>query len=221
VDPAVAILRRSLHLEVVERLRDFVVDGRLKPGEKINEAALCAAFGVSRTPLREAVKALAAEGLVCLTPNRGASVATITADEIGELFPIMGALEALAGGLACLRVSDAQLTTLRGHHDRILRAHAKGDWVGYIKANRAFHDGIFAAAGNSALTALYGQLLARTHAIRFVTKPSAQRWQEAVDDHEKIMAALAARRAKTLGKYLRRHVEHKAATALEGLKSSD
>jgi DNA-binding GntR family transcriptional regulator len=108
-----AILRRSLHDELATRLRDMIVNGELKPAQKIPEAELCERFGVSRTPMREALKVLAAEGLINLLPNRGAVVAKITQQEIDELFPIMGALEALAGELACARIDEPALVEIR------------------------------------------------------------------------------------------------------------
>ena len=114
------IPRRSLHDELATQMRDLLTRGELKAGDKISEQALCQRFGVSRTPLREALKVLANEGLVILLPNRGASVARISPEEIDELFPIMGALEALAGEAACSllkekgKAADAQAYILMG-----------------------------------------------------------------------------------------------------------
>ena len=92
-----SIARRPLHEELAERLRDLISLGELQPGEKIPEKALCERFGVSRTPLREALKVLASAGTVTLRPNRGAVVSTLTREELDEVFPVMGSLEALAG----------------------------------------------------------------------------------------------------------------------------
>src|ERR1700754_2536173 len=94
------IERRSLHAELVERVRALITVGELANGQKIPERALCQRFGVSRTPLREALKVLASEGVVTLRPNRGAVVNGLTAQELMHVFPVMGALEALAGELA-------------------------------------------------------------------------------------------------------------------------
>ena len=94
------IPRRSLHGELAAQLRDMLMRGELKAGDKISEQALCIRFGVSRTPLREALKVLANEGLLILSPNRGASVARVSPQEVDELFPIMGSMEALAGETA-------------------------------------------------------------------------------------------------------------------------
>ncbi len=215
------IVRRSLHDEITSRLRNLITDGDLQPGEKVQEAELCLRFGVSRTPLREALKALAAEGLVVLQPNRGATVARITAADIDELFPIIGALEALAGELACARIGSGEIAALRRDHYRMVKHYKRGEWAGYIKLNRAIHDAIFAAAGNAALTQLYQQMLVRTHSVRFVAKKSAPRWQEAVEDHEKMMAALEKRDGKALAKILTVHLQHKADMVREAMDALD
>src|ERR1700682_2844114 len=120
------ILRRSLHDELAMRLRDMIVEGALKPAQKVPEAELCERFGVSRTPMREALKVMAAEGLVNLLPNRGAVVAKITQQEIDELFPIMGALEALAGELACARIDERALAEIRRLHQTMVEHYNRG-----------------------------------------------------------------------------------------------
>jgi DNA-binding GntR family transcriptional regulator len=215
------IRRRSLTDEVVPLMRDMILSGELKAGDKVPEAELCLRFGVSRTPLREALKVLAAEGLVHLTPNRGATIARITAEEIEQIFPIMGALEALAGEMATARMSDADIRRQRGLHERMLAAHAAGDWLSYAKTNRAIHEDIFAIADNAALSQLYQQLMARIHAVRFVARRSQQAWDRAVAEHQQIIAALEARDGAALAGILRQHLAHKAevvgAALAEGL----
>lgn len=212
-----AIVRKSLTDELVARVRDMIIAGELEPGSKVPEAELCARFGVSRTPMREALKVLAAEGLVVLALNRGASVAKITQQEIDELFPIIGALEALAGEAACARISDQDLARLeRLHADMLTRFH-DGDWIGYSKLNRRIHETIFEASGNAALAALYQQLLVRIHAVRFVAKKTPARWQQAIDDHEQIMIALRMRDGTAIARILRQHLVHKAGSVQESL----
>ena len=213
-----AIPRRSLHDELAMRLRDMIVDGQLKPAQKVPEASLCERFGVSRTPMREALKVLAAEGLINLVPNRGAVVAKITLQEIQDLFPIMGALEALAGELACANIDERSLAEIRRRHETMLGHYQRGDWLRYSKLNRAIHEAIFAAAGNAALSALYQQLIIRTHSIRFVAKKSPMRWQEAVEEHKQIMAALERRDGKKLARIMVTHLQHKADSVQEALK---
>jgi DNA-binding GntR family transcriptional regulator len=211
------ITRRSLHGELVDLLHDMVLEGELRPGDKINEQALCARFGVSRTPLREALKVLASGGLVILSPNRGASIARISPQEINELFPIMGALEALAGELAAQNISDAGIAEIRNMHEQMVRHYEKREAAPYLKINRAIHEAIFTAAGNAELTQLYHTVMVRTHAVRFTAKKSPARWDEAVEDHVQILAALEARDGPRLGVLLKEHLRHKAGMVHESL----
>ncbi len=215
------IERRSLATELVERLRGLIQEGQLRPGDKIVEPELCERFGVSRTPLREALKVLAAEGLIDLSPNRGARVARISPEAVEELFPIMGMLEALAGELCIGRMSAADLALLEALHARMVAHWRAGEWAPYGRLNRQVHEEIFRIAGNGALAALYQSLLIRTHAIRFMARKTPERWAEAVDDHERIMAALRARDASALNLIMREHLRHKADVVHEALKQLD
>lgn len=211
------IVRPSLHAELVARVRDLVIEGHLKPGEKVPEAELCRTLGVSRTPMREALKVLAAEGLLTLQPNRGAIVSRITAAEIDELFPIMGALEALAGELACANITDETIAAIKRKHQRMVHYFERREWTPYIKLNREIHEAIFAAAGNASLAALYQQLLVKTHAVRFVMRKSPELWRQAIEQHEKMLAALEARDGRKLARLLSSHLRHKAKTVRDAM----
>jgi DNA-binding GntR family transcriptional regulator len=205
------IERRSLHGELFDRLYEMILDGVLKPGDKINEPELCKLFGVSRTPLREAIKVLASAGLLTLVPNRGASVARISPHEVDELFPIMGALEALAGELACERISNAEIAAIRKLTDKMTRSYEAGDAAQYARLNQSIHEAIFKAAGNAELHQFYQTMLVRTHSARFTARKSPERWREAVEDHRLILEALERRDGRTLAAVLREHLAHKAA----------
>jgi DNA-binding GntR family transcriptional regulator len=210
------IVRRSLHDELVERLRDMVTEGELKPGDKVPEQALCARFEVSRTPLREALKVLTAEGLMQITPNRGTRVAQLTDREIDELFPVLGALEGLAGTLAVERMTAVDLAELQGLHEQMMSHFRQGRQAPYLRLNRAVHEKIFAIAGNEALFDLYRQLLVRVHSLRFVVKKTAAQWSRAVKDHERIMAAFAAGDGDRVAAILRDHLSGTAASIARG-----
>jgi len=219
--PTAILPRRSLSGELVPLVRDLVLEGELKPGDRIPEQALCLRFGVSRTPMREALKVLAAEGLLDLSPNRGASVARITSDEINELFPIMGALEALAGELACDRIDDPAVARIRKMHDAMVGHYRRGEAGPYIKLNRDIHDALFEAAGNVALSTLYATLMVRIHSVRYIARKSPERWREAVEDHEIIMQALEARDGKRLAEILQEHLRHKVEMVREAMSQLD
>lgn len=200
------LLRYNLHDMLVTGIREMVIAGALRPGDKIPEQDLCRRFGVSRTPLREALKVLASEGMLQLLPRRGAIVATVSPEEIDELFPVMAALEALAGELVCKRATDADIDRLQGLHDQLMAAYQANDEASYLQANRRFHETLVAVAGNATLTTTYTQILMRTRVFRFVARKSPENWQAAVRDHQSIMEALSSRNATRLSRLLRRHV---------------
>ena len=214
------ITRRPLHAEAVERLRDLIIQGQLAPGERLNERVLCERLGVSRTPLREAIKLLATEGLVELLPNRGAIVSRIDPQALAETLEVMGALEGLAGELACRRASLQRLAQIRSLHEKMLQRHARGDLAGYFSYNQAIHLEIVAAAGNPKLEAAYRQLNANVRRARYMANLSAERWQQAVAEHEEILAALEARDVPRLRRLLQDHLAHKLASVLAALKKA-
>ena len=199
--------RAALHARAAERLRAMIVRGELAPGEAIGEAELCAALGMSRTPLREALKLLAAEGLVDLKANRGARVASLRAEETDGLFEAVAGIERIAAELAARRADARALRGLRALQDRIERHHGRGELGDYFALNQRIHQEIVAAAGNAALAAAHGSLLARAERARlFAVTASSARWSESVDEHREILAALEARDAERAGRALERHV---------------
>ena len=144
VDP---IARRPLHAAAIDRLREAIVRGELAPGTRLNERVLATQLGISRTPLREAFKLLANEGLAELLPNRGAIVTPIHAERIAQTLRVMGALEALVGELACQHASDSEIANIRALHFEMRAAHARGDGRG---GSRGLHPppATFCRAGN-------------------------------------------------------------------------
>ena len=140
------IAKTTLHNEALARIRDMVTEGQLEPGSKISELKLCELFGISRTPVREALKVLANEGMLVLLPNRGARVAQVSAKDLADLFRVVGTLEGLAGELACANIRDEALNEIRALHHEMLAHHARGDRAAYFRLNQAIHDAIFAAA---------------------------------------------------------------------------
>jgi DNA-binding GntR family transcriptional regulator len=208
--PNVAPIERpSLHEELVTRLRDLVTEGELVPGTRLNERLLCERFGVSRTPLREAVKVLASEELVALLPNRGAVVTALTGADVDHLFEVMGALEALAGELACTRINEAQVSAIRALHFQMLMHHARGELSDYFKCNQRIHEAIVDAAGNPVLAATYRSLSGRIRRARFMANQSQERWNHAVHEHEMILRALTERDGAATRDLLRQHLRNK------------
>jgi len=187
------IVRRPLHEEATDRLRDMIVQGRLAAGIRLNERLLTAQLGVSRTPLREAFKVLATEGLVELLPNRGAIVSAMDPVRLAETLAVMNALEALAVELA--RATEAQVNEIRALHFEMLAYHARGDLAGYLKFNQAIHLKIVKFSGNAVLYNTYRQLAGNVHRARAMVNLSKARWDAEVRKQGEILAAFTARAA--------------------------
>ena len=217
IDVAAPIQRRPLHNELADRLRHMIVEGELAPGEKLAEKELCDQFGVSRTPLREAMRVLATEGLVQLTPNRGCAVAKLTLADLDEAFPIMGALEALSGELACQHITDAELARIRELHDRMVAKYQAGALRDYFKLNEQIHQMILDAARNPTLAQMQLSLSGRVRRARYMANMSPARWSAAVAEHERILEALSARDGKRLAVILKEHLANKLETVKEAL----
>jgi DNA-binding GntR family transcriptional regulator len=214
------IKRPTLHEELVERLRNLVVEDVLKPGEKVPEKDLCESFGVSRTPLREALKVLASEGLVNLLANRGARVAEVTREEINNTFPVLAALEQLAGELACQNLDDAGIAHIEERHAAMLQAFAVRDRPSYFQANQDIHNAIIRGARNEILATQHRVLEARVRRVRFMTNLSSERWCEAIEEHEEMMARLRSRDAAGLGQIMKTHMMNKFAAHLKAMEAA-
>jgi DNA-binding GntR family transcriptional regulator len=208
---------RLLAAEVVERLRDMIIQGELAPGVKLNERVLCERLRTSRTPVREAIKYLASEGLVELLPNRGAIVTPITAATVREMFELLGALEALAGELACVKASDADIAEIRALHYQMLAHHARGELAPYFRCNQAIHMRLVESAGNATLANTYRALNGHVRRARYMANLSRERWDHAVDEHQKILDALTRRDSALLPALLRSHLSNKMAVVMEAL----
>ena len=204
------ILRKTLHDELVTLLRNMIIEGELRPGSRVAESRLCDHFGVSRTPLREALKVLSAEGLVRLLPNKGATVVRVTRKEMDEIVPVLGALEALAGELACANIHGDEIVRIRNIHTQMVERYRCGDKQSYNELNRAVHDAIFEVANNKALRETYNMLQTRLRSLFSVTPKVPPHWAAAVEDHEQMMSALEAQDGVRFAAIARYHIRHKA-----------
>jgi DNA-binding GntR family transcriptional regulator len=206
---AISIPRSALHEQVADRLRPLLVEGRIAPGAKLNERELAADLRVSRTPLREAIKMLAAEGLVELVPNRGAMAVSLGEDDVRNTFEVMAGLEALSGELAAERITAAELDEIRAAQAQMMAAYARRDLSDYYRLNGVIHGAINAAAKNPVLSTLYRQLNARLQALRYRSNLDEAKWGRAATEHEQMIEALAARDAVAMRELLLRHLHQK------------
>ena len=162
--------------DVVSRLRNILLDGEIPAGALIPDRDLCTRLQISRTPLREALKVLAAEGFVLLLPNRGSRAAKLTSKDVQHLFEVCQGLEGLAGELACERISDHELAAISKMHIAMAQHYHDRDLQLYYLCNRQIHEAIVDAARNPVLSALYESVTARIRRARYVTPMTPPRW---------------------------------------------
>ena len=203
---AVRIERASLHDVVVSRIRDMIIEGYIAVGERIHEGQLCQQLGISRTPLREALKVLASEGLVELFPNRGAVVYRLTRKEARDMMDVLAHLERMAAPLTCQNASDEKIGEIRRLHDEMLGFYATRDRLHYFKLNQQIHSILIASSGNKPLYMVHDILLTRMKRIRYIGDRTEETWAAAIAEHEEMMAALEARDGERLAKTLVDHV---------------
>lgn len=205
-DAETRIERHSLHDQILTRLRDIIIEGHLPPGTRINEGQLGAKLGVSRTPLREAIKFLASEGLVELVPARGAIVKKFTPKEVLDILEVLRTLETFAGVRACEVAADADIAGIRALHDEMLECYRRGDRLSYFKLNQAIHSGIVALVGNAALCDVHSTLQTRSKRVRFIGHEGPEKWASAIAEHEEMIDALEKRDPVRLSAVLDRHL---------------
>jgi DNA-binding GntR family transcriptional regulator len=203
---ALRVPRTGLHEHAARKLRTLIVRGDLLPGEPLLEVNLSEALGVSRTPLREALKQLAVEGLVELQLNRSAVVAPLQRDELTELFEAVSGIERCAAELAAIRMTAQDVERLEALQMRIERHHRRGELRDYFEVNQQIHGTIVGFARNSVLKASHDALLARVERARLFALSADGRWEESVQEHKQILAALKARDAALAGQLLAHHV---------------
>ena len=199
----------ALHDQVAHQLRQMLVENKIVPGAKLNERTLSEELKVSRTPLREAIKMLAAEGLVELLPNRGAIAVALSQTDVVNTFEVMAGLEAQSGELAAQRITESELTEIRALHFEMLAAYTRRDLPTYYRLNAAIHSAINAAAKNAVLTTTYKQMNARLQALRFNSNRNEENWKSAMNDHAQMIDALEARDPAAMRRVLISHLNNK------------
>ena len=216
----ISIPRAALHEQVAHRLRQMLVENRIAPGAKLNERELSEVLQVSRTPLREAIKMLAAEGLVELLPNRGAIAVELSETDVLNTFEVMAGLEAQSGELAAARILEPELVEIKAMHYEMLAAFTRRDLPAYYQLNAAIHRAINCAAKNPVLTATYNQVNARLQALRFRSNQDGEKWRAAVQEHAQMIEALDRRDPAAMRTVLLAHLQNKRAVVMEQLRSA-
>lgn len=215
----ISLPRQVLHQEVATRLRQLIVEGHIAPGAKLNERELADSLKVSRTPLREAIRMLGAEGLVELLPNRGAVAVQLSEQDVADTFEVMAGLESQSGELAAQRMGADELAELQALHYEMLAAYTRRDLSTYYRLNAQIHTLINQAARNAVLTRTWRTVNARLQSLRFRSNFDADKWQRAVKEHDRMIELLRARDAAGMRALMVEHLLHKRDAVLELMRS--
>ena len=200
------LIQNSLHDEVAATLRDRIFSGELAPGSFLDEVGLCESLTISRTPLREALKVLTAEGLVRHEPRRGCFVNQVTEQDLDEIFPVIALLEGRCAFEAARNATDADLTVLETLHQR-LNSHAKARRItDYYTTNFAIHEAIITLANNRWLAQVIGDLRKILKLARLQSLQVTGRMDQSLSEHMAVFAALKARDSEGADAAMRTHL---------------
>jgi DNA-binding GntR family transcriptional regulator len=187
-------------------LENEILEGRLRPGDRVDEQEVCRAFAVSRTPVREALLQLASIDLVEFRPRQGAMVLRISVRQIAAMWEVMTSLEGLCAELAARRMNDAERDALRVVHETSRSAAANGDVDGYDRCNRLFHEGIYVGCRNEYLATHVRDIRGRLRVYRRYPFQRAGGMERSHDGHEAVLQALVAGDGAAAGAAMREHV---------------
>lgn len=199
---------------VCETLREAIVGGVLKPGERLMEIQLAEELGVSRTPVREAIRKLELEGFVIMIPRRGTYVADLSIKDINEVFEVRTALDVLAAGLAAERITDDELEKMERLLVHIGEYIEKGDMDKIVEADSQFHDILYQATRNDRLVQIINNLREQLTRFRSISMAYPGRLKNTLEEHSRLVEALAARDHQLAERLATEHMENSEQTLL-------
>lgn len=203
---------------VFNTLRDAILKGELEPGEHLMEVQLAGKLGVSRTPIREAIRQLQAEGLVVMTPRKGAVVAEITKEDLTDVLEVRKTLEKFAVELACININDEELKSLHQCHEIFKAALEQKDLTVIANKDEGFHDVIYSATRNKRLIQILNNLREQIYRYRLEYIKDDEKWFTLIDEHDKLIRAIEEKDVETAKEVIEAHINNQEQTILENLK---
>lgn len=200
---------------IFETLRKAIVSGDIKPGERLMEVSLADQMGVSRTPVREAIRRLEAEGLVTMTPRKGTHVSELSVKDIMDVLEIRTVLDKLATDLAAKRMQPVQLKALESVHKQYISCVEKENMEGAVKKDVEFHDLIYAASGNPRLVAVAGSLREHVYRFRVIYMSGNLIAENVLNEHEEILAALKEAQNNIASDLAEKHIRNQMETIIK------
>ncbi|MBJ6724788.1 GntR family transcriptional regulator [Geomesophilobacter sediminis] len=205
----------TLRERILETIRDAIMSGALRPGEKVAEPELAARFGISRTPIREAFRQLESEGYLTVIPRKGALVAAFSAKDVEEFYAIKSILEGYAARKACSRLSTKEIDRLEGINEKLREIAIEGDVRHFFKVHNNFHDLFIRGAGNDKLHDMIAALLQKFQRLRLASLSKPGRMQISVEEHEKIIEAFRKRDAVLAEMLVQKNAEYGGKVLIE------
>jgi DNA-binding GntR family transcriptional regulator len=202
------IEKKILHEEIASHLREMIMKGELKEGEKINENKFCDSWGISKTPLREALRVLKTEGLISLVPNRGSYVTRPTFKEIKEMFDVMAALEGVSAFIATESMSDKDFSKLEKLHRQLEQSYQIRNQKQYVHTNNLFHKFVQKLAGNKTLNQILSTLRKRILLYRYQSLNLPERFDQSIKEHREILEAFQKRDPEKAELLMRMHLKN-------------
>lgn len=202
----ISLSQPALYEQVAERLRNRIYSHELVPGTWIDEQKLAEEYGISRTPMREALKVLASEGLVQLKPRRGCYVTELSEEDLDEIFPVMALLEGRVAYEATVKADDKDINTLQGIHDQLENSAKQGNIDGFFEANQDFHQALQQLAGNRWLQKAIDDLRIVVRLTRRDSLRLDGRVAQSLEEHRAILAAIQKRDAAEASRLMHDHL---------------
>lgn len=206
---------------VFNTLRQAILKGELAPGERLMEVSLAQKLGVSRTPVREAIRKLELEGLVLMIPRRGAEVARISEKNLRDVLEVRRGLEDLAIELACARITDSQIVELKKANVNFENSLTSNDVTAIAEADERFHEIIYKAAGNEKLVQVINNIKEQMYRYRLEYIKDGTKRQKLVSEHKEIVAALERRNLQEAQELMRNHIENQEITVKNNIKTTN
>ncbi|VAV84430.1 Transcriptional regulator, GntR family [hydrothermal vent metagenome] len=200
----------TLRERIVTFVKDSIINGRLKPGERVPEHEIAESFGISRTPIREAFRQLESEGFITVIPRKGAVVSPITAKDVSEFYSIKSLLEGYAAGLACAKFTEKELKRLTQINQQMQKCAAKNDVRSFYRLDNQFHEVFLSSCGNDKLCELAHQIAQQFERFRIMALSMPGRMKTSIKQHEDIIKAFTERKADVVEKLVRANAEFSA-----------
>lgn len=199
--------KNTLHARIADMLRDMIMTGELKEGDKIRENEFCENMGISKTPLREALRVLSVEGLIKLVPHHGAFVSQPTFNEIEEMFDVMSLLEGFCAGVACEKMSAQDFDFLKILHAELEKQYERRDQEGYIRVNNQYHTYLQDLVHNRVLNQIIDGLRKKILLYRFKSLNTPNRFESSIREHRNLLEAFRQRDSERVKRLMRVHLK--------------